>query len=110
MPINYDEHYGSGEDATNRRKEVIWATYFSGGAGVEHYFGGQDLSLQDFRAHATLWAYTRHARELVAALPFCPPTSRKAEGRQVRMAVPIGPRPRSLSAQVTRTVCRYPAS
>ena len=33
-------------------------------------------------------------------------TSRKTAGSRVRIAVPTGPRPRSVSAQVTRTVSR----
>jgi hypothetical protein len=54
-----------------KRKEILWPTYFSGGAGLEYYFGSLDQSLQDFRPYESLWKWTWYARKFIEQnLPF----------------------------------------
>jgi hypothetical protein len=59
------------------RKRVLWDVYFSGGAGVEWYFGyqpmpiGGDVDTEDFRSRADMWRSMRFARTFIETwLPF----------------------------------------
>lgn len=47
------------------RKQVLWANFMAGGAGVEYYFGYQypnsDLTCEDFRSRDAMWTLSKHA-------------------------------------------------
>ncbi|HYK57256.1 MAG TPA: DUF5060 domain-containing protein, partial [Flavisolibacter sp.] len=72
IPISLDEFRATTtSNISNQRKEILWPTYFSGGAGLEYYFGSQDQSLQNFRQYELLWNWTWYARKFMEEnLPF----------------------------------------
>lgn len=71
-PISLDEPRSTTtSNMINQRKELLWHTYFSGGAGIEYYVGGQDANLQDFRPFENIWKWTWNARKFMQDnLPF----------------------------------------
>lgn len=48
-------------DKDDVRKEVLWGNLMAGGAGVEYYFGDEDLSNEDFGTRSDTWDWTQHA-------------------------------------------------
>ncbi len=58
-------------NVNQRRKEILWPTYLSGGQ-LEWFLGRDvDWTLEDFRLYEQLWTYTRYARSFVEEnLPF----------------------------------------
>ncbi len=72
IPIFLDEFRATTTtNISEQRKEILWPTYFSGGAGLEYYFGSQDQSLQNFRQYELLWNWTWYARKFMEEnLPF----------------------------------------
>ncbi|MCU7547626.1 DUF5060 domain-containing protein [Chitinophagaceae bacterium LB-8] len=72
LPICLDElRVTTTSNMIIQRKEILWPTYFSGGAGLEYYFGSLDQSLQDFRPYEPLWTWTWYARKFMEEnLPF----------------------------------------
>ena len=72
IPISLDElRATTSSNISNQRKEILWPTYFSGGAGLEYFFGSEDQSLQDFRKYEPLWKWTWYARKFMEEqLPF----------------------------------------
>ncbi len=76
--IDMDENTGgvSATNATNRRKQILYDVYFSGG-NLEWYFGyhplplGGDITAGDFRQREAMWQAMRHARHFMQReLPF----------------------------------------
>ena len=65
----------SATNAAQRRKEVLYDVYLSGG-NIEWYCGinslplGGDFDLEDFRTRQDMWRFMRTARELLESLPF----------------------------------------
>lgn len=64
-------------NAADLRRRVLWDVYFSGGAGIEWYFGthplpiGGDVTVEDLRTRQEMWDYMRAARGFVEKfLPF----------------------------------------
>jgi hypothetical protein len=72
LPIFLDElRATTTSNMAIQRKEILWPTYFSGGAGLEYYFGSLDQSLQDFRPYESLWKWTWYARKFIEEnLPY----------------------------------------
>jgi len=58
-----DEPYTGGVPGTDTaRKYTVWGALMAGGAGAEHYIGGgRDLTIQDYRDYAALWAQMGYA-------------------------------------------------
>lgn len=52
-------------DHDELRRYVLWGALLGGASGVEWYFGahteGNDLTTEDWRSRANIWAQTRHA-------------------------------------------------
>lgn len=64
-------------NADDLRKRTLYDVYFSGGAGIEWYFGyqpnpiGGDVDVEDFRTREPMWKYMRYARTFMQDnLPF----------------------------------------
>ena len=68
-------HGLSDSNIDEKRREILYDVYFSGG-NLEWYFGlqqlplGGDVDLEDFRTREPMWRYMRFARELLAEFPF----------------------------------------
>ena len=62
----YDEAWiGGATDTPTFRKNVLWPTLTSGGAGIEHYAtNGLDVSLQDMRFYDEFYSQMKHAYDL----------------------------------------------
>lgn len=66
----------SSHDINDIRKQVLWANFMAGGAGVEYYFGYKlpenDLLCEDFRSRDKSWDYCRIALEFFKTfnIPF----------------------------------------
>ncbi len=53
------------------RTEVLWPTLMAGGAGMEWYFGKQDLTIEDFSQWSNIWDQTSYAIQFFQKyLPF----------------------------------------
>ncbi len=61
--IYYDEAWnGNDLGLTNFRRNVVWAAFTAGAAGIEHYAtSGLDVSLQDLRFYDEYYTQMRHA-------------------------------------------------
>jgi hypothetical protein len=72
IPVSLDEFRSTTtNNMAAQRKEILWPTYLSGGAGLEYYIGSADQSLQDFRTYESMWKWTWYARKFVQDnLPF----------------------------------------
>jgi hypothetical protein len=63
-------------NADTLAEDVLWPSFFNGGAGVEWYFGyhalpvGGDMRTEDFRTRQDMWRLQRHAHTFLAALPL----------------------------------------
>lgn len=62
-------------DHDDMRRHVLWGHLLAGGAGVEWFFGGKfhsnDITTEDWRTRANLWAQTRIALEFFETyLPY----------------------------------------
>jgi len=62
-------------DHDDIRRDVLWGTLIAGGGGVEFYFGynfpNDDLTCEDWRSRANMWAQTDHALQFFRDyLPF----------------------------------------
>ncbi len=64
--VYYDEAYRDGDlDANTFRKNVLWPSLTSGGAGMEHYAtNGLDGTLKDFRIYDVFFRQMKHAYDL----------------------------------------------
>jgi hypothetical protein len=51
------------------RATCLYGTLFAGGAGVEWFFGGNDLSLENFRSRENWWKQSTIATQFVNTLP-----------------------------------------
>lgn len=63
-----------GDDNYDAARAVLWATIFSGGDGLEWYFGyeypNNDLNANDWRSRDAFWDQHRHALRFMRNLPF----------------------------------------
>ncbi|MFT5049143.1 MAG: hypothetical protein ACI8QZ_000533 [Chlamydiales bacterium] len=80
LVIDQDEQGNSFEGLSNsnaheRRKEVLYDVYFSGG-NIEWYLGyasqpaGGDFDVEDLRTREAMWDFMRHARTLLESVRF----------------------------------------